>query len=93
MIHDCTALTVDAVSVVADTGSVAEAELDINHILGRKVKNLSKNKYKFVSGSSRSHSKSSHRTPLPRKSQSVFFNFVSSIPADSCELYFIDCVA
>lgn len=55
-----------------DAAAVDEAELDINRILGRKVKNLSKNKYKFVSGSTGSQRKSCRRTPLPRKSQYVF---------------------
>ena len=66
-----------------DAAAVREAELDINRILGRKVKNLSKNKYKFVSSSAGSRRKSSRRIPLPGKSQYVFHtnrnldNFIS----------------
>jgi len=53
--------------------AVEDAELDINRVLGRKVNNLSKNKYKFVSRSAAAlRRKSSRRTPLPRKSQYVF---------------------
>jgi len=54
-----------------NAAAVGEAELDINRILGRKVNNLSKNKYKFVSNSTSSQRKSSRRTALPRKSQCV----------------------
>jgi len=65
-------VSLDRLSLCFDAAAVDETELDINHILGRKVKNLSKNKYKFVSNSAAAQRlKSNRRTPLPRKSQCV----------------------
>jgi len=71
-----------SLSLYCDAAAVDEAELDINRILGRKVKNLSKNKYKFVSNSAASQRKSSHRTPLPRKSQFVICPCFTNIKLD-----------
>jgi len=56
-----------------NAGAADETDFDVSHIVSCKAKNLSSNKYKFVSGSTGSRRKTgSRRTSLPRKSQYVF---------------------